>query len=501
MSETERSTGVGSSSNKCESETEVFSTNDNLNSSNGDETMMDTTERGMASPCEKMEAENVEMGLSKKFERPAVIGDCDTLPQTTDSSEGKKKYRMFVVTICGIAMRMIVTDEEKAKNPETAGRALWFCLKDLGDGLGSTDHMNQLKLIKEPNEKNPIYSRIFTNSEIIFNNSGTVGFTVLNNRGQAFICLTGVFMVLAKNELNSKTAGDFREELYEHVLPSLAFTGKAEISPEYAEKIGMDAPVPAPAVTQETGTGLAPVTSLSPIAQLMQAHDAERKALLAFFDDEIAKRDSRIDYLEKSEKSSRATAATYGRERSRRNDELEKCRGTVQKQADIILVLNQKIAELEAKVERLETEKTELDEGWKEECKSLRSQLTNSERERDEAQRKLRSIEDKYIPASSIVGKLHLDVTDKYLKCTITTLVQKTFYSGDFDLSLEPIYTGVYMFHPKVVEAFIHEFVGNPLVLDRLYWTAEFTKHYEDGTLAEWVGDTLAKKSNLTLIE
>ena len=87
MSETERSTGVGSSSNKCESKTEVFSTNVNLNSSNGDETMMDTTERGMASPCEKMEVENVEMGQAKIFTSPAVIEDCDTFPQTMDSDE------------------------------------------------------------------------------------------------------------------------------------------------------------------------------------------------------------------------------------------------------------------------------------------------------------------------------------------------------------------------------------------------------------------------------
>lgn len=182
-----------------------------------------------------------------------------------DSLTTEKQYRMFVVTICGIAMRMIVTDEEKAKNPETAGRALWFCLKDACEGMDSTNPSNQLRLISDT-EKD---SRKFFNKEIIFDDSNSIKFIELARVGQLFITMIGLFQIISKTELDSVTVKEFQKELYERVLPSLALTGKAEISPEYAEKIGMDAPSP-------TGTQTLPdFTKLTRREILQMALDAE----------------------------------------------------------------------------------------------------------------------------------------------------------------------------------------------------------------------------------
>lgn len=90
--------------------------------------MMDTTERGMASPCEKMEAENVEMVQAKNFARTVVIEDCDTFPQTTDSGEDVEDPRSLELIF---GQKHNDTDCALCPTAKRACNRAWFSAKNV----------------------------------------------------------------------------------------------------------------------------------------------------------------------------------------------------------------------------------------------------------------------------------------------------------------------------------------------------------------------------------
>lgn len=437
MDTTERNTGKVSPSTETN---EVFSANTNNENTIGDEIMMDTTERGMASPCEKMEAD-------------LVIDWSNKLPQTADSGEGKKKYRMFVVTICGIAMRMIVTDEEKAKNPETAGRALWFCLKDACEGMGSADHMKQLRLIKEPDEANPKDSRLFTNSEIIFEDSKTAKMAVLANRGLIFATMIGLFQIISKTELDSVTVKEFQKELYERVLPSLALTGKAEISPEYAEKIGMDAPAGTQTLPDFTNLTRREILQMALDAEIAK-EEAEKKLALSHQELDGEKEDHRHDNCV----------------RNGRAGGLTKNRNFHQARAD---AAEARADEAEAKADE---EKAKADE--------LAIQL---EIERG-----------KWKTARDFCEPTRLNYSLRYLKWQVSRDLERVceFLQEQSMLDVEPRPDGVMRFPKLAFDYLLHHFCVDPTYLqaNRYDWLQEL---YKNGTISSVLGDPFAGEPDI----
>ena len=152
----------------------------------------------------------------------------------------EKQYRMCVANLFGFEARVIVTNPKDIKDP----RSTWWCLADAGNAIGASRSGSLLGLLHRRERD----SRIFTNSEIIFDDFGSKDTLLLNNRGQTFVSLSGFLEILSKTELSSDKVDDFQEEIFGRVLPQLAFEGKAEVSEEYKEKTGMPQPQPQPAL-------------------------------------------------------------------------------------------------------------------------------------------------------------------------------------------------------------------------------------------------------------
>ena len=143
----------------------------------------------------------------------------------------EKQYRMHVANLFGFEAKVIVTNPKDIKDP----RSTWWCLADAGIAIGSSRSGSLLGLLHRRERD----SRIFTNAEIIFDDFRSKDTLLLNNRGQTFVSLSGFLEILSKTELSSDKIDDFQEEIFGRVLPQLAFEGKAEVSDEYKEKIGM----------------------------------------------------------------------------------------------------------------------------------------------------------------------------------------------------------------------------------------------------------------------
>ena len=152
----------------------------------------------------------------------------------------EKQYRMCTAKLFGFEARVIVTNPNDIKDP----RSTWWCLADTGNAIGSSRSGSLLGLLHRRERD----SRFFTNDEIIFDDFGSKNPLPLNNRGQVFVSLSGFLEILSKTELSSDKIDDFQEEIFGKVLPQLAFEGKAEVSEEYKEKIGMPKPQPQPAL-------------------------------------------------------------------------------------------------------------------------------------------------------------------------------------------------------------------------------------------------------------
>ena len=72
-------------------------------------------------------------------------------------------------------------------------------------------------------------SKTFSNDEIILGNFKGNESLPLANRGNTFVSLRGVLEILSKTELSSDIVDNFQDEVFSHLLPSLALTGRAEL--------------------------------------------------------------------------------------------------------------------------------------------------------------------------------------------------------------------------------------------------------------------------------
>ena len=66
-------------------------------------------------------------------------------------------------------------------------------------------------------------------NEIILGNFKGNESLPLANRGNTFVSLRGVLEILSKTELSSDIVDNFQDEVFGHLLPSLALTGRAEL--------------------------------------------------------------------------------------------------------------------------------------------------------------------------------------------------------------------------------------------------------------------------------
>ena len=139
--------------------------------------------------------------------------------QAEFSTQGR--FPMLTVTLCEIQMRMIITDKEHLLD----SRSTWYCLTDLGDGVGSSNPKMLINLLK----RKELDSKTFTNDEIILGNFKGKESLPLANRGNTFVSLRGVLEILSKTELSSDIVDNFQDEVFGHLLPSLALTGRAEL--------------------------------------------------------------------------------------------------------------------------------------------------------------------------------------------------------------------------------------------------------------------------------
>ena len=139
--------------------------------------------------------------------------------QAEFSTQGR--FPMLTVTLCGIQMRMIITDQEHLLD----SRSTWYCLTDLGEGVGSSNPKMLLPLLK----RKELDSKTFSNDEIILGNFKGKESLPLANRGNTFVSLRGVLEILSKTELSSDIVDNFQDEVFGHLLPSLALTGRAEL--------------------------------------------------------------------------------------------------------------------------------------------------------------------------------------------------------------------------------------------------------------------------------
>ena len=131
------------------------------------------------------------------------------------------RFPMLTVTLCEIQMRMVITDQEHLLD----SRSTWYCLTDLGEGVGSSNPKMLLPLLK----RKELDSKTFTNDEIILGNFKGKESLPLANRGNTFVSLRGVLEILSKTELSSDIVDNFQDEVFGHLLPSLALTGRAEL--------------------------------------------------------------------------------------------------------------------------------------------------------------------------------------------------------------------------------------------------------------------------------
>lgn len=139
--------------------------------------------------------------------------------QTEFSTHGR--FPMLTVTLCKIQMRMIITDQEHLLD----SRSTWYCLTDLGEGVGSSNPKMLMSLLK----RKELDSKTFANDEIILGNFKGKESLPLANRGNTFVSLRGVLEILSKTELSSEIVENFQDEVFGHLLPSLALTGRAEL--------------------------------------------------------------------------------------------------------------------------------------------------------------------------------------------------------------------------------------------------------------------------------
>ena len=146
---------------------------------------------------------------------------------TTDSFSSQAEFStqgrfpMLTVTLCEIQMRMIITDQEHLLD----SRSTWYCLTDLGEGVGSSNPKRLINLLK----RKELDSKTFSNDEIILGNFKGNESLPLANRGNTFVSLRGVLEILSKTELSSDIVDNFQDEVFGHLLPSLALTGRAEL--------------------------------------------------------------------------------------------------------------------------------------------------------------------------------------------------------------------------------------------------------------------------------
>ena len=139
--------------------------------------------------------------------------------QAEFSTQGR--FPMLTVTLCGIQMRMIITDQEHLLD----SRSTWYCLTDLGEGVGSSNPKRLINLLK----RKELDSKTFSNDEIILGNFKGNESLPLANRGNTFVSLRGVLEILSKTELSSDIVDNFQDEVFGRLLPSLALTGRAEL--------------------------------------------------------------------------------------------------------------------------------------------------------------------------------------------------------------------------------------------------------------------------------
>ena len=139
--------------------------------------------------------------------------------QTEFSTHGR--FPMLTVTLCKIQMRMIITDQEHLLD----SRSTWYCLTDLGEGVGSSNPKMLMSLLK----RKELDSKTLANDEIILGNFKGKESLPLANRGNTFVSLRGVLEILSKTELSSEIVENFQDEVFGHLLPSLALTGRAEL--------------------------------------------------------------------------------------------------------------------------------------------------------------------------------------------------------------------------------------------------------------------------------
>ena len=177
--------------------------------------MMDTTERGMASPREKMEAENVEMGQAKKFDRPAVIEDCDTLPQVAKSDElAKPDLRFFEDR--GFKVRVIM----RVNKP-------WFVAKDVAACI---EHSNVTKMCELCRDKDK--ATITDSDEIEAINESLIPQQMFSKSTTniALITESGLYRILAK--CNLPKCEPFESWVFDEVLPTIRETGGYSVQPQ-----------------------------------------------------------------------------------------------------------------------------------------------------------------------------------------------------------------------------------------------------------------------------
>ena len=148
-----------------------------------------------------------------------IISTDSFISQTEFSTHGR--FPMLTVTLCEIQMRMVITDQEHLLD----SRATWYCLTDLGEGVGSSNPKMLINLLK----RKELDSKTFTNDEIILGNFKGKESLPLANRGNTFVSLRGVLEILSKTELSSDIVDNFQDEVFGHLLPSLALTGRAEL--------------------------------------------------------------------------------------------------------------------------------------------------------------------------------------------------------------------------------------------------------------------------------
>ena len=116
------------------------------------------------------------------------------------------RFPMLTVTLCKIQMRMIITDQEHLLD----SRSTWYCLTDLGEGVGSSNPKMLMSLLK----RKELDSKTFANDEIILGNFKGQESLPLANRGNTFVSLRGVLETLSKTELSSEIVETFQDEVF-----------------------------------------------------------------------------------------------------------------------------------------------------------------------------------------------------------------------------------------------------------------------------------------------